>query len=85
MTEDEAKTKWCPFVRAASPDGAAAWNRSSFITYEHEARQATRCIASACMAWRWSEKQPPGHGFFADGSPHPEGALGFCGLAGAPR
>lgn len=40
MTEDEAKTKWCPFARvvdsARGTDGEGA-----------------RCIGSACMAWRW--------------------------------
>jgi len=46
MTEDEAKTKWCPFVRAAGPADPA----SGYL-----------CIGSACMAWRWGavECEPP--------------------------
>lgn len=57
MTEDEAKTKWCPFVRVYSvadgehpsaPNGS--WNR-----HQADGLSETRCIGSACMAWRWRE------------------------------
>lgn len=41
MTEDEAKTKWCPAA------GARAWDRPV-------RNEDTRCLASGCMAWRWS-------------------------------
>ena len=41
MTEDEAKTKWCPFSDVADATPAQA------------IVPATRCIGSACMAWRW--------------------------------
>ena len=43
MTEEEAKTKWCPFARNG---GEAGCNRL----------QSTECLGSACMAWRWSEE-----------------------------
>jgi hypothetical protein len=78
LTEAEAKTKWCPFARVALfPRDQAfgpAWNRlrtdDAQSTYPSEAR----CIASACMAWRWvgtkSHKSANGHG--------------YCGLAVAP-
>jgi hypothetical protein len=36
MTEEEAKTKWCPFMRTPHALGPTA----------------NRCIASECMAWR---------------------------------
>ena len=59
ITEAEAKTKWCPFSRykfagtsdnpahnrEGGPDGH--WNK--YVT------EGTRCLGSACMAWRAGE------------------------------
>lgn len=70
MTEEEAKTKWCPFVRHADA-GGGSFNRGS------EANNPTNqgrvdggwsctCIASACMAWQTIYS--------------PRGATGVCGL-----
>jgi hypothetical protein len=68
MTEDEAKTKWCPAFRG-NDHGV---NRP--LDLDTNALMG-RCIASACMAWRWDY-------------PHvqtnkPEEREGHCGLAGA--
>lgn len=55
MTEDEAKQRWCPFVRMmnlqSAPDQNPAVNRpgSNF-----------NCIGSACMAFRWGETKQEG-------------------------
>jgi len=52
VSEKEAKTKWCPFVRTSyslEEDGkalAAAINRTP--------DGGVSCIASECMAWRKS-------------------------------
>lgn len=51
MTEQDAKTKWCPFARCA-PEG---WNRDA-----DGGRECGRCIGSACMAWRWDGDKTDG-------------------------
>lgn len=44
MTEDQAKTKWCPMVR-----------ERPFAIERFHAQQngIDRCIGAACMMWRW--------------------------------
>ena len=45
MTEDEAKTKWCPQIRVSvSGDGPVWTNREA---------PDCNCIASECMWWVW--------------------------------
>ena len=72
LTEQEAKEKWCPFVRAYN--GVTAVNTEYTVNTSknstHDARNPAlcRCIASACMAWRISLD-----------------SKGFCGLAGKPK
>jgi hypothetical protein len=75
MTEDEAKTKWCPYGRGDNDQNDRG-----------EPKYASRCIASDCMAWRWffilDESMPTGmnaHRTDGDGN-----WLGYCGLAGKP-
>lgn len=82
MTEDEAKTKWCPFVK---PDYRGPDRQND--TY-------MRCIGSACMAWRWDGIQQNGkpirnaiaaeHARVGDYDPRTEKPMGCCGLAGKP-
>lgn len=68
MTEDEAKTKWCPFSRVGD-DTLTANNRPSSASYD--------CIASACMAWRWTISPQNAANY------HPAQIEdGHCGLAG---
>lgn len=77
MTEDEARTRWCPFARVlATVDSApAAVNR--FLAPESEGPEIfTACIASECMAFRWSVDDPEAY----DKGQAP----GYCGLAGKP-
>lgn len=47
MTEDEAKTKWCPFAIASGKRFAI--NRAP----EGEINNSCKCLGTACMAWRW--------------------------------
>lgn len=63
MTEDEAKTKWCPFARCVGghrkADGSADINLPTTPPFNRIATDggtvvaaAALCIATACMAWR---------------------------------
>lgn len=75
MTEEEAKTKWCPFSRFYSTTGA--FNRSG-----DGIDRASKCIGSGCMAWRWIKD--PVTDLFTHGKELPDykGEHGYCGLAG---
>lgn len=48
MTEEEAKKKWCPFVRVDSEGNNRSVNIGPHTT------DLTVCVGSACMAWRWA-------------------------------
>lgn len=69
MTEEEAKTKWCPFVRVAAGMRDLAYNRAP----NDSPIKHTACIGSACMAWRETHR-------VTDANVDPRD--GYCGLAG---
>lgn len=68
LMEKQAKRKWCPFTRVihSAGDVPVAANRFS----NGQRSNASQCIGSACMAWRWIGSAPE---------------RGFCGLAGRPE
>ncbi len=81
MTEDEAKTKWCPMVRyGVADDGKCSTNRSPEVwgpQHGATSRVNAHCIGSQCMAWRLMPKlEDPASGI----KMIPDG--GYCGLAG---
>lgn len=96
LTEEEAKTRWCPFVRMSNgPDGS--WNTMRDVRDE----TAYFCRGSACMAWRIGESAKKkvqsvvsGDSAFWVDVAAPEYAnrqalevrdgRGYCGLAGKP-
>lgn len=98
LTEDEAKTKWCPFarVRGKYDDGpTSAFNRCP--PFDNALVPECRCIASECMAWRQGLKRNPDwkprHGMMSGIEEHPDAReppyivdaeRGYCGLAGRP-
>lgn len=58
LTEEEAKAKWCPFARYATDtndnNSANRWSKNDVeddSVYDNP--KQCRCIASACMAFRW--------------------------------
>lgn len=79
MTEDEAKTKWCPATRPVTPimnecqSTNGSWNHS--------------CIGSRCMAWQWTVRLLPpansltGSPFAASPATEVSDTDGRCGLA----
>jgi hypothetical protein len=82
MTEDEAKTKWCPFAMA--PGASFALNRGP----EGVANGRSMCLASECMAFRWDmggwKLAQDGRGMLMRPKEADEAPEGFCGLAGRP-
>lgn len=82
MTEDEAKTKWCPMVRmgAVLNEGVAAVNR---VTQAQGDK--ANCIGSACMMWKFKPEMVNVSTSIAVDWLKPTGKMtddGYCGLAG---
>lgn len=81
MTEDEAKTKWCPKANPQIGGPECPGNGNRFEdALGSQAYMDTRCIASACMAWRSISAQTVVNG--AARSYNTDS--GYCGLAGKP-
>ncbi len=54
MTEDEAKTKWCPFAHTAVSMAKYVISANGTVDYEDHAyipHPGCMCLASGCMAW----------------------------------
>lgn len=83
MTEDEARQRWCPFVRMPINRAISA-EMTSTIT----------CLASNCMAWRWTSpphwrvKRAEGITVAVDKNTpdaYQTRGNGYCGIAGKPE
>jgi hypothetical protein len=98
MTEEEAKTKWCPNARIAmiahGESVSCASNRDiSLLVAPNSfdpATDVTKCLASGCMAWRWIDNELGYDPEYRRRNPSCverlplENRRGFCGLAGKP-
>jgi hypothetical protein len=74
MTEDEAKTKWCPMT-------------TPFVTAPQIVSQegGFNCIGSDCMMWRATDNEcRPQAQLPSDASVPKSFPAGYCGLAGKP-
>lgn len=76
MTEDEAKTKWCPMVRYVSTRGEGI-NRWISEDDAQPSPDMAKCLGSGCMMWR--EDRLRGGAMLGVGA---EVIGGHCGLAG---
>ncbi len=96
-TEEEAKTKWCPFARiaaiatlngTAAPTNIPTYNRLLRAFEDNSAKDirdtSCNCIASECMAWRWTDwqKEIIAAGGYDQTEKPTEQPMGYCGLAG---
>jgi len=73
ITEEQAKSKWCPMARVHSKTNTSSYNKYPDSDTELPSvpvPDQARCIASDCMMWRW----------------HPDYRQdGYCGLAEVPK
>ena len=56
LTEDQAKTKWCPEVRLIEDHGKNILNNRGELG-------DVLCLASGCMAWRWATGEHKAKGY----------------------
>lgn len=94
MTEEESKTKWCPFSRCFDKgfrDGIAGYNRCE--DGATPVLTGAQCQGSACMAWRdtWGPFNATTGKLLEWGDARNSTDVitqrktgGFCGLAGKP-
>lgn len=83
MTEDEARKRWCPFAQVPVRIAGTVISANRARTEDDGLDHGPLCIASNCMAWRWSyspESQKADEEFDYKSGP----CKGFCGLAGKP-
>lgn len=88
MTEEQARSKWCPMVRQ-STDSFPTYNRLEDGTVP----ESCLCVSSDCMAWRWfdhdhSERQEAVQGMndiLRDIQSITGTRRGYCGAFGKPE
>ena len=92
-TEEQARQKWCPFVRTAWAMNAADDTAALCTANRGNTDNDCLCIASDCMAWRgaWRKKVTDRSCWDKEelaSKPTAPGKdwerIGYCGLAGKP-
>lgn len=75
MTEDEARHRWCPFVRVGAADMGHGYYSNRGTWAPSVEKLNVKCLGAQCMAWRWSLDP-----YQAEDCKLP--SRGFCGLVG---
>lgn len=66
MKIEEAKNKWCPFVRVSEYEGGSSYNK---FVMPDKFPQSSMCIANKCMLWEWDYiEDEPGTGYCGMGN-----------------
>ncbi|MFK4765151.1 hypothetical protein ACI3L3_10295 [Desulfobaculum sp. SPO524] len=87
LTEDQAKTKWCPFTRCAETrddELEGPFNRYHSASEQAHITEQALCIGHKCMAWRWTPFALDMINAADDPNTVRKDARGYCGLAGSP-
>lgn len=83
LTEEKAKTRWCPFARQPYTIGDRVSNVvGNRILDENGELAFTCCIGSACMAWQSAGMKGIGP---TDDPTAPEEPIGYCSMFGRPE
>ena len=83
MTEQEAKTKWCPMARTVSDTRNHATANRLVDRGPSNADSDCMCLVSDCMMWRWDDKTVLSEGHFGTYTIK-DYTHGHCGLGGKP-
>lgn len=84
LTEQEAKTKWCPMARVlvTSDDVNGTGNRTADMDgLDCDNPKQARCIGSDCMMWRSIDQDRYRLAVNGETSKTWPSGSGFCGLA----
>lgn len=76
VTEEEAKTKWCPETLIGGGASADTSQANRWVQSNADGGSVVAgasCIGSACMMWRWH---------FDGLGDYPPNTKGYCGKAG---
>lgn len=57
MTEEEARTKWCPFAKSRVVECVNSDGDTETSCIQKGGKLTVSCIGSACMAWRWDQSR----------------------------
>ena len=80
LTEEAAKTKWCPMVRFEIGPNDSNWQGNAYTTRGEvlSPPKSVMCLASGCMWWVWVARR------HRETDELLKPIRGYCGLGGKP-